>query len=959
MLAPPYDALHRELGAFLPRGRLITDPLRTLAWGTDASFYRLVPKIVAVVESEDEVVRLLATCRAHGTPLTFRAAGTSLSGQAISDSVLALLGDGWRQFRIGPAAATIRLQPGIVGGEANRLLAPYGRKIGPDPASINAARIGGIAANNASGMCCGSAQNSYHTLAGIRVVLADGAVLDTEDPRSVAAFRAGHASLLRGLDVLARRTRADAALAARIRHKYRMKNTTGYGLNALVDFEDPVDILARLMIGSEGTLGFISAITYRTVPEHADKASALILFHDLETACRAVTALKGAPVEAVELMDRPALASVEHKPAMPEAIRSLGPGAAALLVETRAGDAATLARQVAAIGQVLAGIATAQPFAFSTDAAECARLWNVRKGMFPSVGAVRETGTTVVIEDVAFPVERLAPATLDLQALLHRHGYHQAIIFGHALEGNLHFVFTQDFNHAAEVERYRRFMEDVARLVVEKYDGALKAEHGTGRNMAPFLELEWGAEGLALMREIKHLLDPGNLLNPGVILNPDPEAHLRHLKPLPAADPLVDKCIECGFCEPKCPSQGLTLSPRQRIVGWREIARLEAAAEHSRARELRALYDYQGVDTCAACGLCATACPVDIETGKLIKALRGRRAGALARSLGRIAAENYGPVTAGVRAGLWGADLLHGALGTAGMEAVTGGARRLSGNRIPLWTVRMPRAAAFDPVKLPVPAADPPERVVYFPSCAARNLGPARDDKLNDDVPTVTDRLLRKAGCDVVYPKLLPRLCCGQPFESKGLAEAADLKSAELEQVLREASEGGTLPIVFDTSPCAYRMKRRLEGRLRVLDIVEFLHDHALARLEIEKQPGPVALHPVCSVRKQGLEGKLMKVAEACAESVVMPPEIQCCGWAGDKGFTTPELNAHALRHLRAALPGDCAAGYSSSRTCEIGLSHHSGVSYRSIVYLVDACSRGTARKPTPREAEDRETGPR
>ncbi|HEX9181347.1 MAG TPA: FAD-linked oxidase C-terminal domain-containing protein, partial [Burkholderiales bacterium] len=791
-----------------------------------------------------------------------------------------------------------------------------------------------------------------------RVVLADGAVLDTEDPASVAAFRSSHGALLDGLSALSRRTRANGVLASRIRHKYRMKNTTGYGLNALVDFEDPVDILAHLMIGSEGTLGFISAITYRTVPEHADKASALILFHDLETACRAVTALKSAPVEAVELMDRPALASVEHKPAMPEAIRSLGPEGAALLVETRAPDAATLASQVAAIEHTLAGIATAQPFAFSTDPGECARLWNIRKGMFPSVGAVRETGTTVVIEDVAFPVERLAPATLDLQALLHRHGYHQAIIFGHALEGNLHFVFTQDFNIPAEVERYRGFMDDVAKLVVEKYDGALKAEHGTGRNMAPYVELEWGAGGLDLMREIKHLFDPGDLLNPGVILNPDPEAHLRHLKPLPAADPLVDKCIECGFCEPKCPSKGLTLSPRQRIVGWREIARLEKAGEAARARELSTLYDYHGIDTCAACGLCATACPVEIETGRLIKALRGRRSGALARSVGKLVAANYGPVTAGVRAGLWGADLLHGALGTGGMQALTGGARRLSGELIPLWTAQMPRATAFDPAKLPAPAADPPERVVYFPSCAARNMGPARGDILEEDIPTVTDRLLRKAGYEVVYPKLLPRLCCGQPFESKGLMEAADLKSAELERALREASEGGKLPIVFDTSPCAYRMKRHLEGRLRVLDLAEFLHDHALARLSLVKQPGPVALHPVCSVRKQGLEDKLKKVAEACAERVVMPPEVQCCGWAGDKGFTTPELNAHALRDLKAALPEGCAAGYSSSRTCEIGLSHHSGATYRSIVYLVDACarSREAPAAPTRPGAADRET---
>jgi D-lactate dehydrogenase len=268
----------------------------------------------------------------------------------------------------------------------------------------------------------GPAQNSYHTLVGLRIVLADGTLLDTRDAASRRAFAERRQDLMRGLDTLARRARGDAELAARIRHKFRMKNTTGYSLNALVDFDDPIDILAHLMIGSEGTLGFISEITYRTVPEYADKASALILFDELETACRAVAALKSAPVAAVELADRAALRSVEGKPGLPDAIGALGATGAALLVETRAASATALAAQVHEIEATLSGIHTAGPVRFSTDVAECARFWNVRKGMFPSVGAMRKPGTTVIIEDVAFPVPRLAEATLDLQRLLTRTG---------------------------------------------------------------------------------------------------------------------------------------------------------------------------------------------------------------------------------------------------------------------------------------------------------------------------------------------------------------------------------------------------------------------------------------------------------------------------------------------------------------------------------------------------------
>ena len=431
-------------------------------------------------------------------------------------------------------------------------------------------------------MCCGTAQNTYHTLLGLRVVLADGTVLDTRDPASRATFRERNETLWHALDTLGKNARGNASLAARIRHKFRMKNTTGYSLNALVDFEDPIDALAHLMVGSEGTLGFISEITYETVPEYADKASALILFDELETACEAVSLLAATPVVAVELADRAALRSVESKPGLPESLRAVGPNGAALLVETRAADAATLARQIGEIEAALAGVATFEPVRFSTDPAECARFWNVRKGMFPSVGAMRKVGTTVIIEDVAFPVPRLAAATLDLQRLLAAHGYPDAIIFGHALAGNLHFVFTQDFNSPPEVERYRRFMDELCRMVVERYDGSLKAEHGTGRNIAPFVELEWGSEAYALMRRIKQMFDPRGLLNPGVLLNDDPEAHVRNLKPLPQADPLVDACIECGFCEPKCPSRGLTLSPRQRIAAGARSRDRRAAARTSR-----------------------------------------------------------------------------------------------------------------------------------------------------------------------------------------------------------------------------------------------------------------------------------------------------------------------------------------------------------------------------------------
>jgi D-lactate dehydrogenase len=931
-----YKILYQRLVRTVGQKRILHDPLHTLALGTDASFYRLIPKMVIRANDEREVSFILRECSQLGISVTFRAAGTSLSGQAITDSVLIIAGNNWKKYQINGDGSEIRLQPGLTGGKVNTLLSPYGKKIGPDPASINAAMIGGITANNASGMCCGTAQNSYKTVAGIRIILADGAVLDTSDESSKRDFRLSHSGLLSDISALAMSAKGNSVLAGRIRRKYKMKNTTGYSINALIDFSDPFDIIEHLMIGSEGTLGFISEVNLKTVTEYPFRASSLMVFPDTGIACKAVMLLKMTPVAAVELIDRAGLKSVENEKGIPDFLKDLGEDVCALLIETAGINKEEINANIELIRNSINSIPVESAVTFTDIPSEYELLWKIRKGLFPSVGAMRKTGTTVIIEDVAFPLPRLAEATLDLQKLLKKYRYDEAVIFGHALEGNLHFVFTQDFGTKSEIERYGKLMNEISDLVVNKYDGSLKAEHGTGRNMAPFVELEWGKEAFELMKEIKRIFDPLNILNPGVILNTASDIHLRNLKPLPSASEITDKCTECGFCEQSCVSADMTLTPRQRIVVHREMISLaKSGHEPHIAASLAKAFSYSGNNTCATDGLCAINCPVKIDTGKLIKQLRAEQTGkwdTLAMKL----ADRMNLVTAGVRAALSILNFTHNILGSGLMTFFASGLHKITLEKIPMWNPFMPSGSK----KIRTRETHGPGgfKVVYFPSCINRSMGVSKDHKDEKQLSEKIVHLLRKARYEPVFPENLDNLCCGMAFSSKGYTKAGGKKSAELESALLKASNNGEYPVLCDMSPCLYTMRENMKSGLRLYEPVEFITTFLLPHLTINPVNETITVFPVCSMKKMGLDGKLEELARICAKNVVIS-EANCCGFAGDRGFTFPELNKHGLRNLKSQLTEKTESGYSTSRTCEIGLSLHSGISYKSIVYLVDMVS--------------------
>ena len=929
--------------------------IERLAWGTDAGFYRLIPQEVLHPATEADVQTILLRAHQEGKHITFRAAGTSLSGQAISDSLLVVCGKKWEQYTIGKDAKTITLQPGIVGHRVNEILRPYGKYFTPDPASLKSAMVGGIVMNNASGMCCGVHANSYRVLKSVRIILPDGTLLDTGDPKNRAAFAMSHPQFLRKIEELRDQTRRNPALVERIKRKYSIKNVTGLTILPFVEYDDPFDIIAHLMVGSEGTLAFLSAITVTTADITPFSASALLLFPTTKSACEAITEMKTTGMlSAAEFFDRKAMQTVEKD--FPE-LQGLPEDAGAVLIRTDALTQAELEQKNSTLQTVLDSYQLCQSAAFTSDPALTSKYWAMRSGIFPAVGGTREVGTTCLIEDIAFPIEHLAQATLDLQQLFREYNYPEAVIYGHALEGNYHFILNQRFDTPEAINQYDRMMRAVVDLVVDKYHGSLKAEHGTGRNMAPFVRREWGNDAYQLMCEVKHLFDPENIMNPGVIFNEDPQSYLQHIKPCPKVHEMIDRCIECGFCEVNCVACGFALSSRQRIVVQREMKRLEEAIGNGQLaigerreaqkllKQLRKDFARLGRDLCAGDGLCSTSCPIKINVGDYIHLVREHDMGATGKVIGRWAGKNLASIGQALTPILGVAGIAKTIIGDKATRLLGKAMHYGSGGLVPLWTPSLPKPVTKKDIQTAKEYGAvhglkglQDKRVVYFPSCLNQRLS-------TPDKPLVNDmtELLNKAGFEVIFPANMENLCCGTIWESKGMPDEAQRKAAELELALFKASEQGRYPVLCDQSPCLHRMRHTMQ-HLHLYEPAEFIDKFALSELEINPLDACVAVHVTCSTRQMGLAQTIIRVAQACAKTVLVPEEIGCCAFAGDKGFTEPELNEWALRKLKPQVEkAGATMGVSNSRTCEIGLSTHSGIEYHSIAHLVNMTSR---RKP-------------
>jgi D-lactate dehydrogenase len=885
----PLDELQRLIGPSLSRRAI-----ERYAFAHDASLYRLVPQAVVRPISVDEISTVLSWCHRHGMHSTFRTGGTSLSGQAVTSGVLIDLSRGWQRVEILDGGQRVRMQPGITGARVNAMLHRYGRKLGPDPASLMAAMIGGIVANNASGMCCGTAQNSYHTLDSMAYMLVDGTRIDTASLDADEHLRSQSLIIYDALLQLRDEIRADEELTALIRRKYRIKNTIGYSLNAFLDEDEPARILARLLIGSEGTLGFIEKVTLNTVADARQKWTTLIVYDTLDDACASVESWRASGAAAIELMDDASLRSFAQLPTTPTEYRIDRKGAAALLVEFH--DAKPPAME---------GIR------WTSDPKDQVMLWKLRKGLMPTVGAMRKAGQTMINEDIAVPPEHLASLVRDVQTAFVEFDYHDGIVFGHAKDGNIHFVVCQDFSIPSEIDRYAAFMERIAEIVVDRYAGSLKAEHGTGRNMAPFVAREWGKRAYEIMQRIKSVLDPSGILNPDVVINADPLAHVRNIKPVPPLEgdvaAIADRCIECGFCEHVCPTREVTLTPRQRIVIERELI----MPEHSEAlrRELarQSRFDVEG--SCAVDGICATVCPVGIDTGAMVK-VRRRSSRRIAGSLAHVVGRNMHRMRSISRFML-----------QLRFTAFAPGASLLKGLGVP--------------AKLPVKTASDVD-VIYVPTCVSRTFVHETSQR---SLPEMITELAAAAGLRL---SILTEThgCCGQPLSSQGHTDAAaESAGILLDDVVRLRGDRN-VPVLLDASTCSAALRSAASYRgIDVIDQVGFV-ELVLSRIDVPLSDQPLVIHAGCGAAKQGSAERLTALANKLSSNVIVPPSATCCGMGGTHGLLHPEIVTAATAAQRIEILAhpsfdQNAIGISLNTLCESALSSTTGVRFKGLVEVV------------------------
>ena len=897
---------------------VFTDRITRSAYARDASMYRLMPESVVKPRNIYDVRNLLEFANSSKKPVTFRAGGTSLSGQSVSNNIIAEILHNWKKFKILDNGKSIYLEPGVVASHANTFLSPYKTKLGPDPASINSATIGGILSNNSSGMVCGTEFNAYHTLKSISFMLPNGNVYDTGIPNENERFFQNERSLCDTIIHIKKSIKTDSKILNTIRNKYRIKNTIGYSMNAFIDFDQPIDIFAHLLIGSEGTLAFIISAILDTIQAYENIGTGLIIFSSPEEACKAIPFYNDLGAKAIEFLDDASLRTAVHYKNSPYKFDKIMPSNTGILVEYQHESSNEIDSLIEETKKYSAKNSNIASTLIVTDKNKRDIVWKIRKGLYPTIGALREDGKSVITEDIAVDVESIAPVINELKSIFSKRKFHDGVIFGHAKDGNLHFITSVDFNSKDGIKNYELLMNDLADLTLNRYNGSLKAEHGTGRNMAPFVESEWGGAIYEMMWKLKKSIDPNGILNPNVLLSSDPKIHLKNIKKMPLVNKIIDSCVECGFCENICPSREYTFTPRQRIAIIRETKGLALQVEEEKILQ-------HGVsDTCVTDGLCATECPVNIDTGKLVKELRSdqKKEGVLLRLI----VKNFNLFITSIRFLLKLSLILEKIIGENIFYKVSNYINRISENRVPILPVNRIKINKIRKIR----KISNPDYII-FPTCVSRVVS---TDNTEISTSEYIVKIAEKASLKVLIMDKSYELCCGMAFSSKGYTKSSVSIQRMLIDQIKKAYKKYKVPIIIDMSPCTETLRKSMNfEQIKIMDSMGFLNT-IKSRLSIKKLNLTCYVHSVCSDQSAGDISIIHSITQTCVEDIEGGEDDFCCGMGGDRGLKFPELTRNSISKS-VNFPLKSTIGVSSSRTCEIALRNELGIEFISIEALV------------------------
>lgn len=936
------DDLIALLGATPVRAR-VTDLVK---YATDASPYRLFPQVVVVAESPEQIAKTLQYARQNHHSVTFRASGSSLNGQSQGDDILIDVRNCFNGLEVLRDGLYAKIKPGTIVNAVNHALLPYNRVLGPDPASSGVATVGGVVANNASGMTAGTKLNSYHTVVSMKVLLPSGTLIDTADKNVNSMLSEYERELHDGLLEIRDEILRDEAFAAWIRKKFAIKNTNGYRLDAFLDADTAGAILQKVMVGSEGTLGFIAEVTFETLPLRPLRSTGLLIFPSLHDAAAAAPHFIEIGAMAAELMDGRCLHLATSIAGVPESWSAVAEDAGSLLVEFRASDSDELSKMEEGGLKFSLSLDLHEPASFSRDPKAAAILWKVREGLYPIVASGRAQGTCLMIEDVCVPQSQVGDAAADIIGLQRKFNY-MVNIAGHASAGNLHFLVGVNFGIQTDVDKYAAFMEEMTTLIVSKYDGSLKAEHGTGRNIAPFLEKEWGPKATAIMWRIKKLFDPRGLLAPGVMLNKDPLGHVKNTHTFPEIEHVANACIECGYCEPVCPSRHLTTTPRQRIALRREMMRHEPGSPVQKA--LLKEYEYDAVQTCAGDSSCEHACPVRINTGVMMKQFRHLEHLQGQEWAAERIAKFWGVVEPIARVSMLAGNVAANVLGNRGVSAILNAARKvISPELLPSWVESLPMPASS---RLPK-TKEEGSTAIYFPACINRIFGGSKLSRRSMSLPEAFVAVSERAGWPVFIPSDIVGNCCATVWHSKGYNAGNILMANRVLDSMWRWSKQGKSPIVSDASSCTLGLKQEIldyltpENRdrhrhLTIYDSITWADEKLLPNLSIKRKAHSATLHPTCSMHTLGVDTTLRKIASALAEKPFYPLTSTCCAFAGDRGLLHEELTRSATREEAREISDKNLDLYlCANRTCEVGMEHATHAPYESFVYALEELTR-------------------